>query len=171
MQQQTRRLVLMRHGQAEQDGQTDFERVLTERGRTDTASTGAWLARQGVTPDHALVSAATRAHQTWDSVASGGGWVLEPELDRGLYAAGPETALDILHTAPAEATTLVVVGHNPTIATVAQMLDDGDGDVEASTQMAMRGYPAGAATIFSYDGTWAELAEGTCSVVAFHAPD
>ena len=49
------------------------------------------------------------------------------------------------------------------------MLDDGDGDVDASTQMAMRGYPAGAPTVFEYDGTWAELAEGSCRVVAFHA--
>ena len=169
MQQQTRRLVLMRHGQAEQDGQTDFERVLTERGRTDTASTGAWLAEQGVTPDHALVSAATRAHQTWDSVASGGGWSSSPARPRAVRR-GAETALDILHTAPAEATTLVVVGHNPTIATVAQMLDDGDGDVEASTQMAMRATRPERPRSSRTTATWAELAEGTCSVVAFHAP-
>ena len=168
MQQQTRRLVVMRHGNAEQDGATDFERPLSARGRADAAAAGAWLAEQGVAPDHALVSAATRAHQTWESVAEGAGWQVEPELDRGLYAAGPETALDIMQTAPDEARTLVVIGHNPTVASVAQMLDDGDGDVDATNQMATTGYPAGALTVLEYDGAWAELGEGSCRVVAFH---
>jgi phosphohistidine phosphatase len=166
---QTRRLVVMRHGTAEHDGPTDFERPLAERGRVDAVATGAWLAGQGITADHALVSAATRAHQTWQSVAEGAGWVLEPELDRGLYAAGPETALDVMQTAPDGARTLVVVGHNPTIASVAQMLDDGDGDVTATNEMA-RGYPAGALSVFEYAGTWAELSLGSCRVVAFHVP-
>jgi phosphohistidine phosphatase len=169
VQEQTRRIVLMRHGQAEQDGPTDFERALTERGRADAVDAGGWLAGQGIVPGHALVSAATRAEQTWACVAQGGGWSLDPELDRGLYAAGPETAIDIMQTSPAEATTLVVVGHNPTIATVAQMLDDGEGDVAASNEMAM-GYPAGAVAVFAYDGAWSDLAEGCARVEAFHAP-
>ena len=169
MQHQTRRLVLMRHGTAEQDGPTDFERPLAERGRADAAAAGVWLAEQEITADHALVSAATRAHQTWASVAEGAGWGIEPELDRGLYQAGPETAVDIMQTAPEEARTLVVIGHNPTIASVAQMLDDGDGDVAATNEMAM-GYPAGALTVFEYDGAWADLAFGSARVVAFHAP-
>jgi phosphohistidine phosphatase len=169
VQDQTRRLVVMRHGNAEQDGPTDFERTLTARGRAAAAETGSWLADQGVTPDHALVSEATRARETWESVAEGAGWDLEPELDRGLYAAGPETAVDVMQTAPDDARTLVVVGHNPTIATVVQMLDDGDGDMDATTALAM-GYPAGALTILEYDGAWADLGEGTCRVVAFHAP-
>ena len=170
MHEQTRRLVLMRHGQAEQDGATDFERALTEHGRSDAAGTGAWLSSQGIRPDHALVSAATRAHQTWESVAEGAGWELAPELDRGLYAAGPETAIDLLQTVPEEAMCLVVIGHNPTVATVAQTLEDGEGDIDVSNAMAM-GYPAGAAAVFSYDGTWADLAEGRATVTAFHAPD
>ena len=91
------------------------------------------------------------------------------QLDRGLYAAGPETAVDVMQAVPDDARTLVVVGHNPTIATVAQMLDDGDGDLDATNAMAM-GYPAGALTILEYDGAWADLGEGTCRVVAFYAP-
>jgi phosphohistidine phosphatase len=166
----TRRLVLMRHGNAEQDGTTDFERTLTERGRSDAAGAGSWLAGHGITPDHALVSEATRARETWESAATGAGWDLAPQLDRGLYAAGPETALDIVQTAPDGARTLMVIAHNPTIATCAQMLDDGDGDVDATNAMAMGGYPAGALTVFEYDGAWADLGEGTCRVQAYYSP-
>jgi phosphohistidine phosphatase len=169
VQHQTRRIVLVRHAKARPDGPTDAERQLEDRGRADAAAAGRWLAGQQVTPDHALVSAATRTRQTWEAMAAAAGWTLEPELDRGLYSAGPETALDLMRLTPAEATTLVVVGHNPTVAYLAHLLDDGEGDVGAATEMA-GGYPTGALTLYEYDGEWADLAPGSATVLAFHVP-
>ena len=46
-------------------------------------------------------------------------------------------------------------------------LDDGDGDVAASNEMAM-GYPTSAVTVMEYDGAWADLGAGTARVQAFH---
>src|SRR5690349_9663164 len=112
----TRRLVVMRHAKAEQDGPTDFERPLAARGHRDAAAAGSWLAAEGVEPDHALVSAALRTQETWASVCDGAGWALAPDLDRGLYAAGPETAIDLVRLVPAEASCVLVLGHNPTMA-------------------------------------------------------
>jgi phosphohistidine phosphatase len=163
----SRRLVVMRHAKAEQAGPTDFERPLASRGADDAAAAGAWLASQDVSPDHALVSAALRTRQTWDAVASGAGWSLEPDFDRGLYAAGPETALDLVRLVPSEVATLVVIGHNPTIAVLAQVLDDGSGDPSVGASMA-GDFPTSAVAIFSYDGAWADLAEGTATLEAFH---
>jgi len=157
----------MRHAKAEQAAATDLERELLEQGREAAAEVGSWLAARGIRPDHALVSAAARTRQTWEALAGAAGWVLEADLDRGLYTAGPETALDLMRSTPAEADTLVVVGHNPTIAYLAQMLDDGEGDAEASIEMTM-GYPAGAATVMEYDGAWSDLGAGTARVTAFH---
>jgi phosphohistidine phosphatase len=167
VQQQSRRLVVMRHATAEQAAATDLERELLAQGREAAAEMGSWLAARGIRPDHALVSAAARTRQTWEALADAAGWVLEADVDRGLYTAGPETALDLMRSTPAEAGTLVVVGHNPTIAYLAQMLDDGEGDTEASNEMAL-GYPAGAATVLEYDGAWADLGAGTARVMAFH---
>lgn len=157
----------MRHATAEHGGSTDAERPLTARGRDAAAEAGRWLAGQGFVPDHALVSSALRARETWASVAAGAGWGVEPDVDDGLYAAGPDTALDLLRAVPPEARSLVVVGHNPTVGTVASMLDDGDGDAELVVALA-GGYPAGALTLFEYDGEWADLAEGRATPVAFH---
>ena len=162
-----RRIVVIRHAKAEQAGPTDFDRELAPRGRGDAAAVGAWLAEQGLVPDHALVSAAVRTRQTWEAIAQSAGWDLEAELDRGLYAAGPETALDILRTTPAEARTLVFVGHNPTVAYLAQMLDDGEGDPAATAEMAV-GYPTGAAAVLAHAGEWADLEMGAARVLAFH---
>jgi phosphohistidine phosphatase len=163
----TRQIVVMRHSKAEQSGPTDFERTLTDRGRRDAAAAGRWLAGRGLVADHALVSAAVRAVQTWESLAQGAEWDVEPDLDRGFYAASPETALDLMRTTPEEARTLVVVGHNPTVATLAHLLDDGEGDPGAAGEMA-GGYPTSALVVMSYDGTWADLAEGAASLTGFH---
>ena len=169
MQHQSRRIVLVRHAKARAEGPTDAERQLEDRGRVDAAAAGRWLAGRQLEPDHALVSAATRTRQTWESMAAAAGWTLEPELDRGLYSAGPETALDLMRLTSPQAATLVVVGHNPTVAYLAHLLDDGEGDVEAATAMA-GGYPTGALTLYEYDGEWADLAPGSATVLTFHVP-
>lgn len=161
-----RTLVVVRHAKAEADGPTDFERRLSESGHADAAVVGAWLAERGVVPDHALVSAAVRTIQTWDDIADAAGWDLEPDLDESLYAAGPESALDLVRSVPDDVRTLVVIGHNPTIASLAQLLDDGEGDVDAGNQLAL-GYPTAATTVLSYDGDWEDLADASASVVAF----
>ena len=158
---------MVRHAKAEPAGDTDHARRLLERGRTDAAEAGQWLADQGVVPDHALVSAAPRALETWTALASGAGWDLQPSVDEGLYTAGTDTALDLLRGSPAEARVLVVVGHNPTMAHLAQLLDDGEGDPEASTAMAA-GFPTSAVAVFEYDGAWADLELTSARLVAFH---
>ena len=163
----TRRLVVMRHAKAEHQGPTDFERPLTERGHRDAAEAGAWLSASGVVPDHALVSAALRTRETWASLAAGAGWQLVPELDRGLYSAGPEAALDIIRLTPEEAATLVVIGHNPTMAYLAQLLDDGTGSPAAGAEMA-GDFATSAVAVYSYDGSWSDLGEGTARLDAFH---
>jgi phosphohistidine phosphatase len=62
---------------------------------------------------------------------------------------------------------LVVVGHNPTMAYLAQLLDDGSGDDEAGSQMA-RGFPTGALAVFDVAGSWTELDLASARLVAFH---
>jgi phosphohistidine phosphatase len=162
-----RRVAVMRHGKAEPAGRTDFERELAERGRLDSADTGSWLAEQGFVPDLALVSAARRTIGTWESVAAGGGFEVEPRLSQVLYGAGPETCLDLVRELPSDATSVIVVGHNPTMAYLASLLDDGEGDPAVSADM-MSGYPTSAVALFEYDGEWADLAEAGARLVAYH---
>ena len=150
------RLAVIRHAKAEQTAANDFERELTGRGRADAAAAGAWLAGVGVTPDQALVSAAPRAVQTWEALAAGADWAVDADLDRGLYSAGPDTALDVLRGLDEDCRCAVIVGHNPTMEMLAQLLDDGEGDAEAGNNMA-GGFPTSAVAVFEVDGPWADL--------------
>lgn len=162
-----RTIVVMRHAKAEETGATDFDRRLAQRGHGDAAEAGRWLAARGLEPELALVSASVRTQETWESLASGAGWDLDAELVEGLYSAGTQTALDLLRQVDDGIISVLVVGHNPTMASLAAILDDGDGDEEAGNELAL-GYPTSAVTVFEYDGRWSELDEASASVVAFH---
>ena len=61
----------------------------------------------------------------------------------------------------------MVIGHNPTMAYLAQVLDNGEDDL--SNEMAT-GFPTSAVAVFEFDGDWAGLEEGECRLVGFHTP-
>ena len=165
---QSRRLVLIRHAKAEQSGTTDAERALAESGHRDAEAGGAWLARAGYPPDHALVSSARRAQETWAALSAGGGWQVEPDVSRLLYSAEPETVIDLLREIPGGVRAVVVVGHNPTMASLANLVDDGSGDDAAATELAVGGFPTCSLAVFEYDGDWADLDLTSAALVAFH---
>ncbi len=162
-----RQLIVMRHAKAEPGGETDHERELAQRGWDDATEAGRWLAGRGLVPDGVLVSSARRTTSTWMAVAEGGSFEVEPTPLEGLYSAGPESALDLVRETADDVRTLVVIGHNPTIAYLAQLLDDGSGDDEAGHDMAI-GFPTGALAVFAVTGSWSGLELASARLVAFH---
>jgi phosphohistidine phosphatase len=163
-----RQLVVMRHAKAEPGGETDAVRELAQRGWDDSLEAGRWLADKGFVPQAALVSAARRTASTWSALAEGGSFDAEVTYSEGLYTAGPETALDLVRETGAEVLSLVVVGHNPTMAYLAQLLDDGSGDEDAAREMAV-GFPTCALAWFEFRGGWDELELASARLVGFHA--
>lgn len=163
-----RQLVVVRHAKAESSAPSDAERSLEPSGREDSLAGGRWLAGQGLRPDHALVSDARRARETWAGLAEGGGWDLTPEVSRLLYSAEPDTVLDLLREAPEDVTTVVVVGHNPTMATLASLLDDGTGDDATATELTAGGFPPCSLAVFEYAGAWSDLELTSATLTSFH---
>ena len=163
-----RRLVVMRHAKAEPTAPSDHERALAARGRSDAEEAGRWLREQAISPDLALVSDALRTRQTWEQVAAGASYDLQLTSSAALYAADPDTAFDLIREVDEAITTLVVVGHNPTVAYIAELLDDGEGDVDASMGLVTRGLPTSALAIFTVAGGWADIGPGAGRLEAFH---
>ncbi|NYE38271.1 phosphohistidine phosphatase [Nocardioides cavernae] len=166
-----RRLVVVRHSKAEAGGPSDHERALAPQGHADAEEAGRWLASRGIVPDAALVSDALRTRETWADLAGGAGWDLVPDFVAALYAAGPDAAMDLVRETDPDVATLVVLGHNPTVAYVAELLDDGDGDADATTDLITRGFPTSTLAVFAVDAPWADLAPGTGRLEAFHVGD
>ena len=162
-----RRLVVMRHARAEPGGETDDSRELAQSGWDDAMEAGRWLADSGTIPDGALVSSARRTGSTWAALAEGGSFQVTPAYSDSLYSASPETALDLVRETDESVTVLVVVGHNPTMAYLAQLLDDGSGDEDAGREMAT-GFPTCALAVFEMTGPWSDLDLASARLVAFH---
>ena len=167
-----RRLVVLRHAQAEPTAASDADRPLTAGGLAAARAAGEWLGGLGVrvAPPGgvALVSAALRTRQTYDAAAAAAGWEGSATHDPGLYSAGPDAALDLVRAVERDVADLVLVGHNPTMGYLAQLLDDGEGDQEATTALVTRGYPPCAAAVFRVDGPWVGLGPGGARLEAFH---
>lgn len=161
----SRRLVLVRHAKAETFAASDAERALTDRGRGDAAELGRWLADVGIVPDVAHVSDAVRTRQTWAEVAAAAGWALTPQVDAHLYGCEEDGVLEIVRAADEAHTTLVVVGHNPTMGSLVQWLDDGEGD---QTGAALTGFPTSAAAVLEFDGEWSDVASAAARLADFH---
>jgi phosphohistidine phosphatase len=117
-----RRLMLLRHAKTETEAPSgkDHDRRLDDRGRSDAADIGAWMARHRHVPDLVLVSTAVRAQQTWQIVTAAmratSNAISQPlaaDLPE-LYGAGPSQLLQIIHAVDTEnPQRLLIVGHNP----------------------------------------------------------
>jgi phosphohistidine phosphatase len=164
---QVRRLLVMRHSKAEAAAASDHARRLTKRGAADAAEAGTWARSAGVLPDHVFVSSAARTRETWAAFAATAGLDDEPEFDPGLYPAGTDAALEIVRTAPAEAQTVMVIGHNPTMAHLVHLLDDGSADPDAFAEIST-GFPTSAIAVLEVAADWADLAFGAARITAMH---
>ncbi|MGO9357232.1 MAG: SixA phosphatase family protein [Xanthobacteraceae bacterium] len=110
-----RRLILMRHAKAAKHGPTgkDRDRPLEERGRGDARDIGAYLRRQAMLPDLALVSTAVRTRETWDCLSAD--WpAVAVEHHDALYGADPAELLAAVRaTTVQDPHRLLVLAHNP----------------------------------------------------------
>jgi phosphohistidine phosphatase len=161
-------LILFRHAKAEHvPGKADHERELTGRGRRDAAAAGRWLHDNGFGPELVLCSTAVRTRQTWEEAANGGACGESIEYERSLYTGSVETALQTVRDFGGETQVLLVVGHNPTMATLASGLSEGDGSSVAHECLAA-GFPTSSLAVLRYAGPWADLSFGTASLERCH---
>lgn len=162
-----RLLVILRHGRAEAFAPSDHQRRLTARGRREAAAAGQWLSDHGIVPTHAFVSSALRTRETWEELVAGTGTPAEARVEDAVYSADADSALEVLRHAPAEAEVVLYVGHNPTAASLAYLLDDGDPDPGAFRAMSA-GFPTAATAVLEMSVPWAELDAATGHLIAFH---
>lgn len=146
-----RRLILMRHAEAEPSSATgDIGRALSPRGRGEAEAMGRALAARGLRPDLALVSEARRAQETWDEASHAFGDVVT-ETDRSIYEAGSHELRSIVEAAEERSGTLILVGHNPAIHRLAVDLMIEQAAAPSTLERLTGGFPTGAAVIFMAD--------------------
>lgn len=163
-------LILLRHAKSARPGDgPDSQRPLAKRGRRDAVAAGRWLGERELVPQLALVSSALRTQETYRHIADELPDAPPADLRDDLYGASPGDLLDAVRSVAEDVTAVLVVAHNPTVAMVANLLDDGSGDVDDRARMRI-GYPTSAAAAFEVGGAWADLNPGGGRLIAFAVP-
>jgi phosphohistidine phosphatase len=153
-----RTLVLLRHAKAEPEADLgDARRPLATKGRKQATALGPRLAETVGTVDIALVSSALRTTETYRLVSQQLR-VREHEVREELYEAGPRQVLAMLQELDAGVSTVLVVGHEPTMSHLAHLLHDTQDDLARQVSL---GIPTAAACVLEVPTAWAELDRST----------
>jgi phosphohistidine phosphatase len=167
----TKRLFILRHAKSSWDdpGLADHERPLAPRGRRAVEAIAAHVNAEGITPELVLCSSSRRTRETLEGVAVGGEHVIEPDL----YGATCEEVLERLHRVPDEVSSVMVVGHNPTLQALVIRLANGDGDAGnngSGLADVRRKFPTGALATLTFDGAWQELSPRSARLASYVRP-
>lgn len=158
------RLILSRHCKSSwaDANQTDHERPLNKRGRRAATALGRWLVDTENLPNTVLSSDARRTRETWAGMAAELPVVPDVEWVSALYLASPDTLLEAIRPM-GTVSPLLVMAHNPGIATMASQLA---ADLPEHPEFAR--YPTGATTVFEVpvnDWSTLEWRQSTVSAV------
>lgn len=119
-------LVLLRHAKAENGstGLPDFDRALNDRGRKEAQTVGSFIRKQDLGLDLVLSSSAKRARETTELILTSASLAVEVRYDKGIYEAGPLRLLDVVSQIEEECSAVLLVGHNPGMEELLQLLTD-----------------------------------------------
>ncbi len=143
-------LLLLRHAKSSWDDPSvsDHDRPLNARGHRDAPRIGDLIKQHGLTPDLIVASTAARAQATARYVAQHCEYPGEIDSTGSLYNAAPDEYLAYLRSLPDEYAAVMVVGHNPGLEDLLEMVTG-----------AYQKMPTAALAYVSFDiSSWRDLA-------------
>jgi phosphohistidine phosphatase len=165
----SRRIIVLRHAKADWPAVPDHERPLADRGRKDAPVAGRWLAGTGIIPDLALCSTAERTRETWKLFAHELPTRPRTVYEDRLYDAAPGQLIEVLQEVPEEVGTVILIGHNPGVAGLTEVLTGGhEGDTLPRLQSG--GFPTSGIAVLAVDLPWKSLEPGVAHFTTFHTP-
>jgi len=117
-------LLLMRNAKSSWKDQklVDINRPLNKHGQHMASMVGKLLIEKELVPQLIISSSAVRARQTAELVAAGAGYTGEIQYLSSLYMAEPSAYLGVLSATSDEYERVLVVGHNPGLEALLQIL-------------------------------------------------
>lgn len=148
-------LYLLRHAKTLEHSHyaADVERPLVEEGLEQLQKLSKQLIKTKEIPGYIVSSYATRAVSTALFMLRAFDMPLKKlELVKKLYMAEPQEALDVIHELDPKHSSVMLVGHNPTIAAMAQFLGNNE----------FRKYPTGTICRIDFkDQNWEDVKFGS----------
>ncbi|GFG70290.1 SixA phosphatase family protein [Mycolicibacter senuensis] len=162
-----RTLILLRHAKSDYPpGVVDHDRPLAKRGIREAALAGDWLRVNVPTIDRVLCSTATRTRNTLERTGIDAAVSYRDEL----YDAMPGTVIAAINTVDDDIATLLVIGHEPTMSSVALGLAGAAVTDAAVVQQISEKFPTSGIAVLRVTGSWAGVQPGSAALVGFHVP-
>jgi phosphohistidine phosphatase len=167
---QGRRLFLLRHAKSSWKDASlrDEERPLAKRGQQAAAVLQQHLRASDVGVDLVLCSPARRTRETWAGICGG----LHPDPDvrivAAVYEATSSELLELLRDVTPSVGSVLIIGHNPGIETLAAELISG-GKTTALARL-REGFVTGGFATLSVDSAWADLDRGGANLEDYLRP-
>lgn len=119
-----KRLLVLRHAKSSWKNHDlrDHDRPLNKRGTRDAPRMGRLMREEGLAPEWAFGSTATRARVTLDLALEQSGASCEAHRVAELYLATPPDIVEVLRETPEAHSRVLVVGHNPGMEDLVQGL-------------------------------------------------
>jgi phosphohistidine phosphatase len=166
-----RTLLVLRHAKSDYpSGVADHERPLAPRGEREAALAGDWLRAHAPAVDAVLCSTATRTRETLERTR-----IEAPVnyVDR-IYDATPGTVIDEINSVESRfgpgVETLLVIGHEPTMSSLALGLATADGSNSTAAERISMKYPTSAIAVLRTGEPWDQLTLSSATLVGFHVP-
>ncbi|HKV19853.1 MAG TPA: histidine phosphatase family protein [Mycobacterium sp.] len=157
----------MRHAKSDYPaGVADHQRPLAPRGEREAGLAGDWLRAHTPTVDAVLCSTATRTRETLartriDAPVS--------YSDR-LYDATPGAVIGEINKTAPDVETLLVIGHEPAMSSVALGLATADGSNTSAAEHISTKFPTSAIAVLRTAEPWEALTLSSAALVTFHVP-
>jgi phosphohistidine phosphatase len=155
-----RLLAVVRHAKSDwPEGVPDDQRPLAPRGRRNAPATGRWLRDEVGRIDLVVCSPALRARQTCELVAA----ELDPAprvvRDERVYAASADALLGVVQDLPADVGTAALVGHNPGLQDLVELLSGELRELKTSSVV-----------VLAWSGDWLDAAPGAATLASYATP-
>jgi phosphohistidine phosphatase len=165
-----KRLYILRHAHTTPSGDGgDRERKLTPQGLQDARVLGETMKAKGYVPDFILCSPVTRTRQTHEQICEGIGKI-QTEFPKSIYEGGYGELLSLTQGTDDQFSSLMVVGHNPSIHQFAASLALDDG--HPAFNMLALGYAPATLTVLDIPhASWKDLQPGENKIVEMIEPN
>lgn len=150
-----RELLLLRHGKSDwKTNKNDFHRPLQDRGKRGAQRIGVWLATNDMIPDYVISSPAERALVTAEKCCKAMGQGSDNIVQQQkIYLADVDDLLEVLRQIPAEASRVLLVGHNPGLEELLLSLTGGDVELAEDGKL----LPTATLAILEIEENWSDL--------------
>ena len=164
-----KQLMLMRHAKSSWDDSEarDIDRKLSERGIDAAGWMGRWMVDEGLVPDQAIISNATRCFETWELICKCFDSKPETLIEPGLYTAMPKDMLEIIQQ-KATGDRVLILGHQPTIGAMAAAMRVDPPPAHET----FKKYPTAATTVLDLNiEDWADASFGSAELNRYMTPN